>query len=413
MASSRSQASKSSDKRKRDGADRSESSHKKRKQGKSAKEGLADTPSKPRHVEHVEDDLISSREKLAASAHADILRDAKAHQKWRVSEPMGGRMSDVDSIFSADEKYVFHPLPGHASRFLTCSRYLLVTYDTSLQVYSVTDSLLVRRITLPLVGATNGAPYLVASCLSQVSPNLVWLAASDGRIWRVDWTTGSGVEDCFRTKAGVIHDMTVGPVKLNKTLSDVLFVAESLNRSLKIVAYDPSDLANPTSHTLQTESGQVGILRVANGASVLVAAAGNTLVVGSLKQKAFHSVEDLAYDFYSVQVTDDVCCLSLRSAQKKSGSKKKASHVANETFVDVAAGCARGAIFVYSDILSQLQGESRKGLDVPKKQHWHRKAVHSVAWSADGKWSLLKIYQTGRRPALMLNTRKLPDLWWL
>lgn len=180
--------------------------------------------------------------------------------------------------------------------------------------------------------------------------------------------------------------MAVGAFKLNKTLSDVLFVSESLHRSFKIMAYDPSDLANPISHSLQTESAHVSIVKAANGGSALVAAAGNTLFVGSLKQKAFNSVVDLAYDFYSVELTDDVCCLSVRSAQRKSGPKKKASHDANDTFVDVAAGCARGAIFVYSDLLSQLQGISKKAVDVPKKQHWHRKAVHSVAWSTDGKF---------------------------
>ncbi|KAJ4407825.1 NET1-associated nuclear protein 1 [Gnomoniopsis sp. IMI 355080] len=370
MASSRSQASKISDKRKRDKADQDESSHKKkRKQGLAAKEDPDNTPSrKPRHMDHAEGGSVSTQDVLGTGVEDDIFREAKTLQKWRVSDPMGGRMSDVDSIFSADEKH------------------LLVTYDTSLQVYSVAESLLVRRITLPVVGANNGAPYLVASALSQVSPNLVWLAASDGRIWRVDWTTGSGVQDCFRTKAGVIHDMTVGALKLNKTLSDVLFVSESLHRSFKVVAYDPSDLANPISHTLQTESGQVSILKIANGGNALVAAAGHTLFVGSLKQKGLHSVEDLVYDFYSVELTDDVCCLSVRAAQRNSGSKKKVSHDANDTFVDVAAGCARGAIFVYSDLLSQLQEQSKRGLDMPKKQHWHRKAVHSVAWSADGNY---------------------------
>lgn len=203
----------------------------------------------------------------------------------------------------------------------------------------------------------------------------------------MDWTTGSGVEDCFRTKAGVIHDMTLGALKLNKTPSDVLFVSESLHRAFKIVAYDPSDLANPVSHTLQTESGQVSILKIANGGNALVAAAGNTLYVGALKPGSFQSVEDLSYDFYSVELTDDICCLSVRAAQKRSNSNKKASHDANDSFIDVAAGCARGAIFVYSDLLSQLQGKpSKRGLDVPRKQHWHRKAVHSVAWSADGKF---------------------------
>lgn len=268
-------------------------------------------------------------------------------------------------------------------------RYLLVTYDTSLQIYSVADSLLVRRIALPVVGANNGAPYLVASALSQVDPNLVWLAASDGRIWRVDWTTGSGATDFFRTKAGVVHDLAVGHIKLNKTFTDVLFVSESLGKMSKIVAYDPSDLKNPISHNLQTDSGKVSILRVANGGGVLVAVAGNTLVVGSLKMKGFSSVEELVYDFYSIQLTDDLCSLSVRAAQKKSGSKKKAAHDSNDTFVDVAAGSVRGAIYVYSDVLSQLQGKSKKGLDLPKKQHWHRKAVHSVAWSTDGTFGTI------------------------
>lgn len=269
-------------------------------------------------------------------------------------------------------------------------RFLLVTYGTSLQVYSVANSLLVRRIALPVVGANSGAPYLVASALSPTSPNLVWLAASDGRIWRVDWTTGSGVEDCFRTKAGIIHDMTVDAVIVKKTASDVLFVSESLKSSFKIVAYDPSDLANPKSHIIQSDAGNVNFLRIANGGSMLVAAAASTLIVGALKQRNLHSLEDLVYDFYSVNVTDDVCCMSIRHTAKKSTSKKKATtQDSSDSVVDVAVGCARGAIFVYADLLTQLQSKSKKGLDVPKKQHWHRKAVHSVAWSTDGRFTRL------------------------
>lgn len=240
-----------------------------------------------------------------------------------------------------------------------------------------------------MVGANNGAPYLVASALSQTTPNLVWLAASDGRIWRVDWTTGSGVEDCFRSKAGVIHDMTVGPLTINKNLSDVLFVSESLAGSFKIVAYDLSDLNDPKVHILQNESGKVNILRAGTGGNALVAVAGNELIVGALKPKALRSVEDLVYDFYSLSCTDDICCLSIRHTAKKLSQKGKAPRDPNEYILDVAVGCARGAIFIYSDLLTQLQGKSKKGLDAPRKRHWHRKAVHSVAWSNDGKFTRL------------------------
>lgn len=116
MASSRSQASKSSDKRKRDKADQDESSHKKkRKQGLVAEEDLANTPSKSRHMDNVKTRSASKQQAIDPSVHDNTLGEAKSLQKWRISEPMGGRMSDIDSIFSADEKYILsHPLPGKA-----------------------------------------------------------------------------------------------------------------------------------------------------------------------------------------------------------------------------------------------------------------------------------------------------------
>lgn len=287
-------------------------------------------------------------------------------------------------------------------------RFLLITYDTSLQVYSVADSLLVRRIALPVVGANSGAPYLVASALSQTSPDLVWLAASDGRIWRINWTTGSGVEECFRTKAGVIHDIAAGAVTLNKKLCDILFVSESLKGSYKIVAYDPSDLSNTKSQVLHSQAGKVNIVRTANGGSTLVAAAGDVLIAGALKQTSLHSIEDLVYDFYSINSADIICCLSIRSVSKKSSSKKKATHDTNESTIDIAVGCARGAIFIYSDLLTQLRGKPRKGLEIPKKQHWHQRAVHSVAWSTDGKPR-----KTLRTKPMLTYDRQLPYFWRL
>lgn len=183
--------------------------------------------------------------------------------------------------------------------------------------------------------------------------------------------------------------MTVGAITVNKKLSDVLFVSESLKSSFKLVAYDLSDFTNPKSHILQNESGKVSILRAGNGGSALVAIAGNALIVGALKRSTLHSVEDLVYDFYSVNATDDICCLSIRHTAKKLSPKGKASHDPNEFILDVAVGCARGAIFTYSDLLTQLQCKSKKGLDAPKKRHWHQKAVHSVTWSNDGMFTKL------------------------
>lgn len=181
--------------------------------------------------------------------------------------------------------------------------------------------------------------------------------------------------------------MTLGAVTLDKKPSDILYVSESLKNNYKIVAYDPSDLANPASQVLQNQPGKSNILRTTNGGSILTAAAGNTLMVGALQKKSIGSVEALAYDFYSINTSDDVSCLSVRLSPKKSSSKKKAAHEPSDPVLDVAVGGVRGAIYIYSDLLSQLRAKSRTGLEVPKKQHWHQRAVHSVAWSPDGRSS--------------------------
>lgn len=181
--------------------------------------------------------------------------------------------------------------------------------------------------------------------------------------------------------------MTLGAVTMNNKPCDILYVSESLKNSCRIVAYDPTDLANPTNQVLQSQSGKSSILRATSGSSILTAAAGNTLIVGAMQHKSVSSVEGLAYDFYSINTSDDISCLSVRLAPKKSGSKKKASQEPIDPVLDVAVGGARGAIYIYSDMLSQLRAKSRKGLEIPKKQHWHQRAVHSLAWSPDGRSS--------------------------
>lgn len=191
--------------------------------------------------------------------------------------------------------------------------------------------------------------------------------------------------------------MTLGAVTINKKSSDILYVSESLKNTYRIVAYDPSDLGQPKSKVLQNESSKWGILRTTNGGSILTAAAGSTLMVGALQPKSIDSVESLSYEFYSINTSDEVSCLSVRLAQKKSGSKKKASQDLSDHVLDVAIGGVRGAIYIYSDLLSQLRAaKSRKGLETPKKQHWHQRAVHSLAWSPDGMSSKLPPLEFGR-----------------
>ncbi len=76
-----------------------------------------------------------------------------------------------------------------------------MTYNTAIQVYSTADSLRVRLIPIPVTESPESTEFtgasIVSTLLSKTSPNFVWVACSDGRIWKLDWTTGEGVNTPF------------------------------------------------------------------------------------------------------------------------------------------------------------------------------------------------------------------------
>ncbi|KAL2023664.1 hypothetical protein VTK56DRAFT_1821 [Thermocarpiscus australiensis] len=309
---------------------------------------------------------------------AGPVRETRA--AWKLSRPMGGRMLDIDPIFSPDE------------------RHLIITYNTSIQVYSTEDSLLVRRIALPVWGTDDGAEvatsHIVASALSKCSPDYIWVACSDGRIWYINWTSGAGADTPFTVETKKVLDMTVDVVEIGGKPKDVLLVLKRVTKSsAQIVGYDSKALSANNGKLLHNYDGGPQLLRSTAGGRAIVAAAKETLHVGLLKANKPATLDDLAYLFHSFDVPDIVSCLDLRPTMrltKKGGIELQS--------IDVAVGCARGAIYLYSDLLSKLPGDgsssARAGVIQPKKYHWHRRAVHSVKWSEDGNYLISGGYET-------------------
>lgn len=99
MASSRSQSSKGVEKRKRDKVDQEDSAQKKKRKSAKATAVKNETVSTPSRNGDAAAFLEGGSDILNGSGY-----ETKTLQQWRISEPMGGRMSDVDPIFSDDEK---------------------------------------------------------------------------------------------------------------------------------------------------------------------------------------------------------------------------------------------------------------------------------------------------------------------
>lgn len=285
---------------------------------------------------------------------------------------MGGRMLDIDPILTDDEQH------------------LILSYNTSIQVYSTADSLLVRRIpisTLDAAAPQGSTPVtIVATRLSTQDADFVWVACSDGQVYHINWTRGAETLPSFRTVSGTAKTMVVMPGAAREEKGDIVLVAESDKpHQMEVFAYQ-GKLGSAT------KSESVLILkRRGDGLQLLEASADGQILVGALHDRLFLAVasqtgtgklEMLPYEFFSFDVPDLITALDLRVYARPFSTG------GSSMVVDVVAGGSRGAIYAYRDVLSRLQalGKLHKdGLQV-QKLHWHRKAVHSVKWSRDGNY---------------------------
>ncbi|KOS19198.1 U3 small nucleolar RNA-associated protein 17 [Escovopsis weberi] len=301
---------------------------------------------------------------------------------WRISKPMGGRMLDVDPILTADEQH------------------LILTYNTSIQVYTAADSLLLRRIPITSIDAAsspNGITpaNIVSTRLSRSNPDCLWVACSDARVYHVNWRRPDEKHQSFKTASGTVKSLAVLPGSSNR--GDVVLVAESDKpHRMELVAYSVQDCTSPLSKNI------LALKKPGNGLQLIEASQDGQVLVGALNDRLFLGVathagdaafEQLQYDFFSWDVPDLITALDFRVyPRSKQGGGLGGGKDRRETdrVVDIIAGGARGAIYLYHDAVlrSQALGKSGSQKDIiqAQKLHWHRKAVHSVKWSLDGHY---------------------------
>lgn len=280
---------------------------------------------------------------------------------------------------------------------LTSFRYLILTYNTSVQVYTASDSLLLRRIT---IGAVNSSATIAATKLSLKNPEYIWVACSDGYIYYVNWTKTDETHQFFQTISGTAKAITVTTTNAADAETDVVVVAESSSANqMELTAYGGDIISSPLSKSIlavERPGNGLHLIESSQDGSVLVGAFNDSLFLGVASQEQPTSFEQLQYDFFSFNVPDLITTLDFRSYSTSalSGNKSKGQRDSDKV-VDVIVGGARGAIYLYHDVLSRSQalGKSNSAKDgiQAQKFHWHRKAVHSVKWSRDGMFCVFDL----------------------
>ncbi|PHH67016.1 hypothetical protein CDD81_4411 [Ophiocordyceps australis] len=335
--------------------------------------------SKPSDTDERPQDTIVSH---ATNASQTALTPSHGETGWTISKPMGGRILDIDPILTADEQH------------------LILTYNTSLQVFSTVDSLLVRRIPVCVLNASasrrSSPASIVATRISTCNPRFVWVVCSDGQVYHVDWTCNAQVSPRFRTLSGSAKAMVVVPsIAQGENCDGIIMVELRGQHHIDIVAYPVNagsgSEPKPIFTNPKPKSG-IELLEASSDGQLLVGALGNRLFLGVASHAAPSELLKSQYDFYSFEVGEVISALDMRVQERPLSTvvNKKKGQSAPHTVIDVVAGGSNGSIFVYRDLLSRLENAGKpqfvKAAIHAQKLHWHQKAVHALKWSRDGNY---------------------------
>ena len=238
---------------------------------------------------------------------------------------------------------------------------------------------------------------IITYCVSPTNPEFIWVAYADGAIYYINWMTGAGAEDYWSISAvGCIH-MTVASMISGGRRRDVVFTTEVSDIAWRITAneFAPQGSVTPTAaRTIYASAHKVNFLKTAQEGAVVVATAGNNVILGSLKSNEYETIDKIKYEFHVFESTDFISSLDVRcsvatddvvKARPLKGKKAKLPL----PIVDVVVGDVKGSIFVHNDLLRNLFQKDKStesssiGL-IPRKLHWHRQTVQTVKWSLDG-----------------------------
>ncbi|RDA92612.1 hypothetical protein CP533_0958 [Ophiocordyceps camponoti-saundersi (nom. inval.)] len=365
--------------------------NKAKKRKREASEGDAKSKRHRRGRRQTRDIVIESHDEKATATAANSLVKTppeSAHQSdssgsgWRISKPMGGRILDIDPILTPDDQY------------------LILLYNSSVQVYNASNSLLVRRISICSLDATaprgSKPASIIAARLSSENRNFIWVACSDGAVYHVDWTVGKETSPSFHTASRTAKAMVVVPFA-SEGNGDMIIIAEAAEPNcLTVIAYRceaGSALESKTIHKQSSkkpakyESG-LHLLEASHDGRVLIGALSNCLFVCVVSETGKGKLSQVQYNAFSFEVPDIITTIDLR-IHEGGRSSQQGSVVASDqnhsNIVDIIVGGARGIIYVYHDVVSRAQTAARDGIS-GNKLHWHRKAVHSAKWSRDGNY---------------------------
>lgn len=266
------------------------------------------------------------------------------------------------------------------------NRYLLLATKKSLNIYSTTTSLLVRRL-------YTGGKRIVGVKISPTHPNFAYIGDESGTVDLWNWVDGSKI---FTVQhQGTLHTLDV-IISSNPDTETIYLLGsapddENSSKNLSQVSVFTVHTQSPTSISqLYQCQHELQMIQVLNGGELVFAGSNSVVVIGKrIKSRPGQTGEELngtisEYRWDELGFPQGLTCFNAHSKSSTISDTNKGSQpkkTKGSGSVDVAFGSSEGSIFVYEDIANKTQKLSSLR---PRKLHWHRNSVGSVKWSTDG-----------------------------
>lgn len=296
----------------------------------------------------------------------DKVQKRDSSTAWNVSEVFGGRMLDLDPLFSPNEEY------------------LLIAYEASVNVYATATSLLVRSLRL------SHSERLSAFVFSSTDPSQLYTATRNGVIQSWDWLD----RQMLQSWASHFQISALASSMLPSNHQDSAQLVFTIGRKgvgpWRISAHRLDRGAeNGEVVTLRNSKEPISSFRVIEHGKVIVATSGSVLTLGLAEGSEETSFSDLSYTWRDIECSEWISCMDVRVIEAENSRSSKTSRLPR---TDIVVGGLKGSLHVYDDLLNQLARKDKKSGKgpaadwTPRKLHWHRNTVLSVKWSRDGNY---------------------------
>lgn len=288
--------------------------------------------------------------------------------KWTISDPVGGRMIDMDPIYARDEQH------------------MLVAYGTFVAVYSAATSLLIRRLPIRKAGVITGV------FLDSSKNDCLYISTTSEELSKWNWMEGQRLNTWHMASQN--HVLLATSEDLSDEADDVVYtINKKYAKEWILSAHRFHGKGEATKADTQTlfkhEDGLTG-LQVLLGGKVIVTTSRHKLIIGTSDLPASEDIGDIKYVWRVVESPEWIRSFDVRSRLSDRTSKKHVSKGGLLEAIDIVIGGLKGTIHVYEDLLQKLVRKENvvKGGSIEsiasRNLHWHRNAVMTVKWSLDG-----------------------------